>query len=96
MALSASLIGLLAAAVVSPAAGALSDRLGRRPVLICGATLLLVGVVPACWLATLIGTILRLPDRPRLRSVPVGVLALQPVVIVIAHFSMAPGLAGLQ
>jgi hypothetical protein len=53
-------------------------------------------VLGACWLATLIGTILRLPDRPRLRSVPVGVLALQPVVIVIAHFSMAPGLAGLQ
>ena len=58
--------------------------------------LLVLIVLAACWLATLIGTILRLPDRPRLRSVPVGVLALQPVVIVIAHFSMAPGLAGLQ
>jgi MHS family proline/betaine transporter-like MFS transporter len=48
-ALTLGVLGLLVVVVVSPVAGALSDRAGRRPVVLCGLGLLLLSVVPACW-----------------------------------------------
>ena len=45
-ALAAALVGLLSAAAVAPPAGRLSDRVGRRPLLVAGVVALLVLTVP--------------------------------------------------
>ena len=50
-ALAAALAGLLAAACVAPVAGRISDRVGRRPVLLAGVVALLLLTVPAFSLA---------------------------------------------
>ena len=49
-ALAACVAGLLMVAVVSPVAGSLSDRLGRRPVAVAGTGVLLVIIGPAFWM----------------------------------------------
>ena len=49
-ALPGALAGLLVAAVVAPIAGRVSDRAGRRPVLLAGAGVLLLVTMPAFWL----------------------------------------------
>jgi MHS family proline/betaine transporter-like MFS transporter len=46
-ALTAALVGLLAASAIAPFAGRISDRVGRRPVLLGGLVALLVLTVPA-------------------------------------------------
>lgn len=46
-AFTAALAGLIVASVVAPVAGALSDRIGRRPVLLWCTTVLAVVIVPA-------------------------------------------------
>jgi MHS family proline/betaine transporter-like MFS transporter len=50
-ALAAALVGLLAASAVPPLAGRVSDRVGRRPLLLAGLAALLLGTVPAFSLA---------------------------------------------
>jgi MFS transporter, MHS family, proline/betaine transporter len=47
MALGAALLGLLTAAIVSPALGSLSDRVGRKPLLVAGSLGLLILIMPA-------------------------------------------------
>jgi MFS transporter, MHS family, proline/betaine transporter len=49
-ALAGACAGLLVGAAVAPVAGRVSDRVGRRPVLLGGSVALLVVTVPACWL----------------------------------------------
>jgi MFS transporter, MHS family, proline/betaine transporter len=45
--LAAALVGLLVVAVVAPAFGRLSDRVGRRPLLVAGTVALLLAILPA-------------------------------------------------
>jgi MFS transporter, MHS family, proline/betaine transporter len=56
-ALTACVAGLLVVALLAPAAGSLSDRAGRRPVVMSGVGVLLLAVVPACWSADQMGVV---------------------------------------
>jgi MFS transporter, MHS family, proline/betaine transporter len=49
-ALAGAVVGLLVGTAVAPVAGRLSDRVGRRPVVLGGGLALLLVTVPACWL----------------------------------------------
>ena len=55
-ALAAALVGLLLASAVAPLLGRVSDRVGRRPVMLAGASALLLLTVPASSLAQRGGT----------------------------------------
>ena len=73
--LTCSLVGLLAAAVAAPIFGGVSDRIGRRPVMIGAATALTVAVVPT-YLWMLSGTAVAMMTGSVLVGVIIGAFVL--------------------
>jgi MFS transporter, MHS family, proline/betaine transporter len=74
-ALAAAVVGLLIGGVAAPVAGRISDRVGRRPVLLTGMVALLVLTMPAFWLIQR-GTVGALVSGYAVMGLALGVVAL--------------------